>query len=840
MAPKSAMEELLKRRTLLCSRLTRAEADAVALAKPPVDLYSAKIEMDLLENLGVEIQSLEDTILVTCSTDDFDAQQAELTAMVKRYKSVKLQLMKLMNPPSAAPSNTQQPPVPDPNVPQPSPPQIKLPKLELPRFSGGLLEWMSFRDRFKAAVHDKEMPGSLKLQYLMGQLDGAAAAFIQGVPSTDTEYDDCWKALVKRFENKRELARTHLDRLLNQATALNGTSTSLRSLVDTTRECIRTLKSLGLPTEHWDFFVCHMISRKLNSDTKLQWERTFEDDSLPSLEKFLEFLDREARSHAASGSEPRLPSAKLRGQDHDSQKTAHLAVNSNTCKLCSEVWHPLFRCPKFDKMSVPDRIAWVEGRNLCLNCFKRGHLPADCENRACKTCNEKHHSMLHADTATVSGPTTTAHHSSGVSGSTVLLATAVALVRDSEGCFQEVRCMLDSGSQSTFIREDCVQRLGLKKDKVRATFLGVGETPQCTVKAAVNAILRSRTDESFEMSVKALVLPTVTGMQPLVPVKNEDWPHLRQLQLADPNFHVPARVDLILGGDVYNELLTSGILKGKIGIPTAICTSLGWVLSGPVRASQPQLTLQSFHACCELEKIVKKFWSFESVPDKKGLSVEEKACETHFLRTFTRDDTGRFIVRLPFKECTPLGDSRKIALRRWFQCEQKLSKQPELRTKYNEVLQEYLDMGHMELVPYADLMKPPSQVAYLPHHAVFKEESTTTKVRVVFDASAKTTSGISLNETQMIGATIQDDILSILIRARKHQILFTADIAKMYRQVNVHPDDRDFQRIIWRKANDEHLKEYRLRTVTFGVASAPFLAIRSLRKLAEDEKKIIL
>ena len=591
MAPKSAMDELTKKKTALTSKLSRAQADAEALANAPLDLHAIKIEMDLLENLGIEVQTLEDNVLVTCSESDFNAQQEEMTILLNQYKKIKLDLLKLM---SLANTPAQLPAVPgltnQPQIPQPT--QVKLPKLELPRFSGGLLEWVSFRDRFKAAVHDKDMPGSLKLQYLKAQLDGKAAAFLDGVATTDDGYEDSWKALVERFQNKRELARAHLDRLLHQATALNSSSESLRSVVDTTRECLRTLKTLGLPTEHWEFFVCHMVSQKLNADTKLQWERTFQDDSFPSLNDFLNFLDREARSFAAAGSETQVSSQnKHHHPDRHSKSSAHLAIAPSPCLLCPETHHPLYKCPRFNQMNVAERLEWVKTQRLCFNCLKHGHSSQQCEKDSCRICHAQHHSMLHLDAPAVSSqPTTTAIHSLWATDSNVLLPTAIGLIRDSHGQFLEVRCMLDSGSQSTVIREDCAQRLGLKQENALVTVLGVGETPQCTAKGAVQAILKSRTDPDFEMTVYALVLPSVTGKQPTVPVKNTDWSHLHQLQLADPAYNMPARVDIILGGDIFNDLLTSGILKGHAGVPTAICTSLGWVLCGPVGTKQPDLT----------------------------------------------------------------------------------------------------------------------------------------------------------------------------------------------------------------------------------------------------------
>ncbi|XP_033229514.1 uncharacterized protein LOC117181055 [Belonocnema kinseyi] len=98
---------------------------------------------------------------------------------------------------------------------------------------------------------------------------------------------------------------------------------------------------------------------------------------------------------------------------------------------------------------------------------------------------------------------------------------------------------------------------------------------------------------------------------------------------------------------------------------------------------------------------------------------------------------------------------------------------------------------------------------YLPHHAVVKTSSLTTKVRVVFDGSAKTSSGIALNDSLMVGPTIQEDLFSIITRFRCLRYALTADIEQVYS----------------------------LSTVTFGTACAPFLAIRTLHQLAEDERE---
>ena len=122
---------------------------------------------------------------------------------------------------------------------------------------------------------------------------------------------------------------------------------------------------------------------------------------------------------------------------------------------------------------------------------------------------------------------------------------------------------------------------------------------------------------------------------------------------------------------------------------------------------------------------------------------------------------------------------------------------------------------------------------YLPHHAVIKESSVNNKVQPVFNASLPSSSGLSLNDMLMVGPTLQDFIVPLILRFRLHNYVISVDIEKMYRQVLIRKEDRKYQRILW-KENDQ-LKTYKLNTVTFGVSSVPFLDIRCLYQLAEEE-----
>ncbi|XP_012542634.2 uncharacterized protein LOC105840293 [Monomorium pharaonis] len=135
---------------------------------------------------------------------------------------------------------------------------------------------------------------------------------------------------------------------------------------------------------------------------------------------------------------------------------------------------------------------------------------------------------------------------------------------------------------------------------------------------------------------------------------------------------------------------------------------------------------------------------------------------------------------------------------------------------YQEFLQNYEDLGHMRQVH--STQPDPEFTYYLPHHGVFRESSLTTKLRVVFNGSNKTNNGSLLNDLLHVGAKLQTDVFDVLIWFRQFRYVFSCDIEKMYRQINVHKKDWDYQ-------------------LTYGLACAPFLALRTITQLIEDEGK---
>ena len=231
------------------------------------------------------------------------------------------------------------------------------------------------------------------------------------------------------------------------------------------------------------------------------------------------------------------------------------------------------------------------------------------------------------------------------------------------------------------------------------------------------------------------------------------------------------------------------------------------------------------------DDLLQKFWETEEVSSAACHTPEEKVVLDHFTNNHVLLPQGRYQVSLPRKADAPsLGESRSQALRRFYANENSITRKGTWQ-QFQDVVQEYIDLGHAELIPQAELQR---QQFYLPMHAVMKDSSSTTKLRVVFDASARTSSGFSLNDTLLVGPTLYPNITDILMRFRTFPVAISGDISKMYRAIDLSPSDRDSHRFVWRADTTSQPLDYRMTRVTFGVATSPFASVRALHQTAAD------
>ncbi|CAK9834523.1 hypothetical protein ANTRET_LOCUS11040 [Anthophora retusa] len=728
-----------------------------------------------------------------------------------------------------------------------------LPKIEIRPFDGNLVNWSSFHDTFKNLVHENdELIPVHKFYLLQNALRGPLTSITENLHASEENYLVAWNTLKQRCNKPRQIIQTHLQLLLELPEIYRETPANLRSLVEKAQVHINALKALNQPVDQWDALLVYIIVKKLDKGTRRAWERTLEDEEMPAFQQLLKFLSRQAR-----GDELDTISDTNKANNHNSKIThktrpthfqSHVGMHvQNQCPICGQN-HAIYTCSKFLETNARERFELARKAKLCLNCLRNNHQTHKCYLKGCKKCNQKHNTLLHfneTNNTRIQDPSNNNDKSSYrdkneqptvnlvvSSDSEVLLGTAYVKILDKDKNEFPCRVLLDGGSQTHFITERLADRLKLNKTKIELPFSGLGQN-LTKAQYTVNTTIKSRTS-SLSCDVTLVALPTITGLLPSRKINKDGLSIPKNIVLADPSFHKSAEIDVLLGNTLFYQLLSVGQIKLCDNSVILQKTRLGWIVTGEVSLFNNQSNkIRSCYLTTTLEDQLNKFWEIEELPTKKHLSNHELACETHFTQHVDRNSDGRFIVRLPFNEKkNGIGESHKMALKRFYSLEKGLESKIEIKNRYSAFLKEYIDLKHMTEISNSDNTQ---SGYYLPHHAVIKESSVTTKIRVVFDGSAKSSTGLSLNDTLMQGPTIQDDLISIIIRFRTHQFVLTADIEKMFRQIQVHPEDAEFQKIFWRENKNEPIKTYRLNTVTYGTTSAPFLAVRCLKQLIKDE-----
>ena len=393
----------------------------------------------------------------------------------------------------------------------------------------------------------------------------------------------------------------------------------------------------------------------------------------------------------------------------------------------------------------------------------------------------------------------------------------------------------------TLITQRMARILNLPTKSTSLKIAGVGNQHTQNSKASITIVCKPAHRDTPTISTTAHILKTVTGYLPLEKVP--DITYNTHIPLADQGYHTPAPIDLILGSDVFGQVLDGSKFSLGRGKPIAFGTIFDFALIGPVEDwhTVPANQVNSVHIMNpqsdpetpqSIAKCLERFWESEEPQPHTKISPLEEQCEEIFRTTTTREPSGQYMVTLPFLPNAPtLGNTHAIALRRFLNLEKKLLANPPLRSKYVDFMDEYRHLGHMSLChPSAFEQKPHF---YIPHHAIVKAGSD--KLRTVFDGSCTSSNGVSLNDCLHTGPALQQDIVDIIMSFRTHPVVFSTDIRMMFRNILISPNQRHYQLILWRSSPALPLLTYALNTVTYGLRSSPYHAIRTLLQLADDE-----
>ncbi|XP_055714780.1 uncharacterized protein LOC129808901 [Phlebotomus papatasi] len=594
----------------------------------------------------------------------------------------------------------------------------------------------------------------------------------------------------------------------------------LSELHATTNSVLRSLKSLSLTGgDHW---VIYIVKEKLDPESNKLWSRETKG-KIPTFQEFNTFLIdriRELQSFSQSSTKPKSSTGKPSTSQPTKTSVLVNATSSSNCPCCNNS-HKLFQCLRFKALSPLDRLSLVRKHRMCRNCISDTHYTKDCKARGCASCNSKHNSLLHdsfnvVQTTTKTNFTQQAKSTDTSAENPTTNTSAQEVPTNSDDKVTTKSPGLSTSNTNNKYNATTLASLSTPREDHPRVFLGTvvvkildtnGVEHLCRAvvdncsqsnlitTSLVQRLKLSKYNSQFNIggvldrrstgkhkthvhiaphmggnfyNMTCNIVPKVTGNLPNWNVNSQQFPIPSHLALADPNWHVQQPVDLLIGGGIFARIERDESYFLGPNLPKLKGSEFGWILMGEHTPNQG------------------------SSPDD---SIYNKT-----------NAIGQF-VRL----------------------ERKLSKNPALKEQYASVFKEYLDLDFLEKVPPEELDRPSY---YLPHHGVVKESSSSTKLRVVYNASSKSSSGLSLNDTLMVGPVVQPDLVSILLRFRLGAVALSCDVTKMYPQFLLHPPHRDYQRIIWRSEPDDELQHFRLKGVCFGVASSPFLATRCLNQLA--------
>ncbi|XP_043496629.1 uncharacterized protein LOC122520586 [Polistes fuscatus] len=606
-----------------------------------------------------------------------------------------------------------------------------------------------------------------KFQYLKAALQGDVSELIINLTPDYSSYAAAWSMLNNRFENKRLIIKLHLERLLNLKPMQKRQSSSLTKLLNVINETTQALKHANTD----ECLMVTLVSGLLDRDTREKWETSLtSSDEFPSLSKLTEFLLARARTlenieenatqttaqlNGAKTTVPRRVIAHQVSQQsranspkpttQTSQQAAQSAQPRSTypCDCCGQD-HYIVICPKLRDYSISQRLKVVKDRSLCCNCLGRHNVRHCNSRRHCRNCNGLHHTMLHgADLASLFG--TPAEHTQTAPGDQ---ATAGPLGRNFQRAPQRAhssivisRCWQPQQPQSSHpprhLSEGLTRQLHLERRHSTLDVYGVGGKRTSQTSGVVTIDLHSRY-RPLSVRITAHMLKTVTSILPSGEISHEpEWPHLRGLNLADPEFLTPRAVDVIIGADFYGQLIRPNIIRHSSRDPIAQLSIFGWLVIGPTCAPVT-LARKTHHGISQptnscLQDLLTKFWVQEEVPTATDvqLTPEELECEHHFKTTHTRDLRGRYIVRIPLNSSPKLlADSQHTAHACLQRTLTRFRRDHQYQQRYTQFMREYEEAGHMTKLDDNSTVRRPHY--YMPHHGVLKPDSSTTKLRVVF------------------------------------------------------------------------------------------------------------
>ncbi|XP_066958131.1 uncharacterized protein [Macrobrachium rosenbergii] len=672
----------------------------------------------------------------------------------------------------------------------------------------------------------------------------------------DIEYADKFRRQVRvpRIQAaQRLLALEKLEKPPNES----GSADSLDQFTDELLTHVRSLEALGVDGNQYRVFMAPVILSRLPPDIRLGWSREGSGHER-DLDWLLNFLQREIEHRERSDTFKDINAVKTDNHSVESEKRSKFQGSASALQTTSEVSfykcmfcgknHKSENCFGILKLSIAEREEAIRSAKLCFRCLEKGRMSRGCQSK-CIKCKGKHNVLCCTGNKTkvynkndqnVSGAMSQDSINENVTHcepnlnnrvltqSRSVLQTAKVKVLGKKGIC-EATLLFDTGADRSYVSSKFVKRVRSKwitSEFISFSSFGGGKASksnQCNVYVMSLVGYKGESHSLMAAEIPDICAPL---FRPSVP--DEEVIALSKLQLADDymnNRH--ANVDILVGLNAYWRFMVPNKTVQSKNL-VAQESEFGWVLSGSCNIPLDRVSVTSQLLCINnvSESDLHKFWDLEYVGIFSKEAVSNEFSSSTVLQKSSDNVKfidGRYEVSLPWKSDVAkqsLKNNEKLARKRLENLNVKFVKTPGLREGYDEVFEEYEKDDIIEEVPHSEISSV-YPVYYLLHRPVIRESSNATKVRPVFDASAVSYNGISLNDCLECGPSLNPDLVEVLIRFRRWNVALTADITKAFLQIKVQREDQDVHRFLWQ--NKGIVRVMRFVRVPFGNKSIPFL-----------------
>ena len=381
------------------------------------------------------------------------------------------------------------------------------------------------------------------------------------------------------------------------------------------------------------------------------------------------------------------------------------------------------------------------------------------------------------------------------------------------------RALIDTGAGSSYASAKLLDLIKKKPCETKTRRVDMLISSRVTKLEVYDTVVEAL-DGSYQMSVKLTKVKKGELLSICNPKYDQlihKYSHLQGVEIADHDIKEQLPVHVVLGSGEYARTKTDTRPQiGREGEPVGEKTKLGWFIMSPGTEFDHNTMLLTQTSQSDYEDLCRL--------DVLGLADttehDQGVVHTEFKEQLQRSPEGWYETGLPWRGNHPtLPTNEQGSLRRLSSLIKKLERD-NIIDEYDGIIREQIEGGIVEIA--AEEVK--GTEFYIPHKAVIREAAETTKMRIVYDASAKATQeSPSLNECLYPGPSLQNKLWDVLVRQRAYPVVVAGDIRKAFLQIRIRECERDALRFHWRKGRGAEIEVLRFTRALFGLAPSPFL-----------------